>query len=315
MARTVIEVDGLRKRYGGQWAVDDVSFSVLEGEIFGILGANGAGKTTTVESLQGLRRPDAGRLRVLERHPNDHGLRRLVGSQLQDAALPDRIRVAEALRLFAGPDAVDPDELMQDWGLDEHRRKAFGDLSGGLKQRLFIALALLNRPEVVFFDEITQGLDPAARHDVWDMIRSVRAHGATVVMVTHFMDEAEELCDRLAIFDHGRIVADGTPVDIIHTHADTASVSFSPIPGRDIAFDRCPGVRDVHTENGRVTVVGAPYMVAHVCAALVADGDPPDDLRIYQPTLEDAVLAIEAIEAVGASGATEGLEATEGRGR
>ncbi len=295
MSRTVIDVDGLRKCYGKQWAVDDISFSVAEGEIFGILGANGAGKTTTVETLQGLRRADAGRLQVLDRHPDDHALRRLVGSQLQDAALPDRIRVSEALRLFAGPEAVDPDELMETWGLDEHRRKAFGDLSGGLKQRLFIALALLNRPELVFFDEITQGLDPAARHDVWDMIRSVRAQGATVVLVTHFMDEAEELCDRLAIFDHGRIVAHGSPTEIIAAHGERATVSFSPLLGREVALDGCPGVRDVDRSNGRVVVTGAPTMIAHVCAALLADGDPPADLRIFQPTLEDAVLAIEGV--------------------
>ena len=294
MGQIVIEVDDLRKRYGDQWAVDGVSFSVVEGEIFGILGSNGAGKTTTVECLQGLRKADAGTLRVLDRPPHDHVLRRLVGSQLQDAALPDRIRVGEALRLFSGPDAVPAEELMEKWGLAVHAKKAFGDLSGGLKQRLFIALALLNRPEVVFFDEITQGLDPVARRDVWDMIRDVRAGGATVVLVTHFMDEAEALCDRLAIFERGHIVTEGVPLDIVHAHAESARVSFTPPPGPPPSFDRCPGVLDVSPENGRIVVIGTPNMVAHVCAVLVADGaEPPPDLRIYQPTLEDAVLAIE----------------------
>jgi ABC-2 type transport system ATP-binding protein len=294
MPSTVIEVDGLRKRYGALWAVDGVSFAVAEGEIFGILGRNGAGKTTAIECLQGLRAPDAGLLRVLGRDPlaDRASLRPLVGSQLQDAALPERIRVREAIELFADARAVDADELMQTWGLQEHRKLAFASLSGGLRQRLFIALALLNRPQVVFFDELTQGLDPSARREVWDVIRRVRAQGATVVLVTHFMEEAETLCDRLAVFDRGRVIAEGTPAAIVAEHADSAAVTFAP-NGDAPTFDRCPGVRLVTFAQGRMRVEGSPSMIPYVCARLVAAG-PPRDLRIEQPTLEDAVLALAA---------------------
>lgn len=290
---TVIEVEGLRKRYGTVWAVDGVTFTVDDGEIFGILGSNGAGKTTAIECLQGLRAPDAGHLRVLGRDPlaDDGSLRRLVGSQLQDAALPERIRVHEALALFADARAVDTEDLMETWGLAAHRKKAFASLSGGLRQRLFIALALLNRPQVVFFDELTQGLDPAARREVWDVIRRVRAQGTTVVLVTHFMDEAETLCDRLAIFDEGRIIAEGSPAAIVAAHADTAAITFAS-NGEAPTFDHCPGVRMVTQAHGRVRVEGSPSMIPHVCAALLEVGAPPRDLRIEQPTLEDAVLAL-----------------------
>lgn len=289
----VIEVEGLEKRYGETHAVRGASFAVSEGEIFGILGSNGAGKTTTVECLQGLRTADGGRMRILGREPGRTAdVRDRVGSQLQDAALPDRIRVGEALRLFATADAVCIDDLLDTWGLADHRTTAFADLSGGLRQRLFIALALLNRPEVVFFDELTQGLDPVARREVWEVIESVRAQGATVVLVTHFMEEAERLCDRLAIFDRGRVIAEGTPTEIIAAHARCASVTFTPerpTPG----LERCPGVRHIDARGDQVCVEGTPDMVAYVCAELTRDGAPPTDLRITQPNLEDAVLAIE----------------------
>ena len=290
----VIEVEHLQKRYGDNKAVQDVSFSVNEGEIFGILGANGAGKTTTVECLQGLRHPDSGEMRVLGADPSSRSrsMRHRVGSQLQDAALPDRIKVREALRLFADRTAVSIDDLMATWGLTEHAGQAFANLSGGLRQRLFIALALLNRPEVVFFDELTQGLDPVARRDVWNVIESVRAQGATVVLVTHFMEEAQQLCDRLVIFDSGRIIAEGSPERIIADHADTATITFSE-PGHSIDIERRPGVRHISHQHGRIVVEGAPEMVPHVCAALIEAGPPPSDLRINQPNLEDAVLAIE----------------------
>lgn len=294
----VVEVDGLHKSYRDQTAVDDVSFQVRSGEIFGILGRNGAGKTTTVECLQGLRRPDRGRLRVLGTDPsNRRRLGRLVGSQLQDAALPDRLRVREALELFAGPGSVDIDELMRSWALDRHQRKAFADLSGGLRQRVFIALALLNRPRLVFLDELTQGLDPLARREVWEVIRSVRSNGATVVLVTHFMDEAEALCDRVAVFDGGRVVAAGSPAEIIQDHATTASITFAESPGSEVALGRVPGLRTVTRQGDRVVLDGHPSMITHACAALVASGPPPADLRIHQPTLEDAVLAIEGAAA------------------
>ena len=279
----MVEVEHLEKRYGDIRAVHDVSFNVQPGEIFGILGSNGAGKTTTVECLQGLRHPDGGHMAVRTSR---------VGSQLQEASLPDRLRVHEALRLFAGPDAVAIEPLMETWGLAEHDRKAFADLSGGLRQRLFIALALLNRPEVVFFDELTQGLDPSARNEVWNVVRSVRDAGATVVLVTHFMNEAAALCDRLAVFDHGRVIADGTPMEIIAAHATDATITFLE-PDVPVRLERCPGVRHVSTRANRVTVEGLPEMIPHVCAALVAEGEAPRELSINQPDLEDAVLAIQ----------------------
>jgi ABC-2 type transport system ATP-binding protein len=212
-----VSVQGLRKRYGETVAVDGVSFDVARGEIFGIIGPNGSGKTTTVECLQGLRHADAGELRVLGLDPRTHGveLRRRIGCQLQESALPERIRVWEALDLFAAlaPQAADWRRLVRDWGLEEKRDAFFHGLSGGQRQRLFVALALVNQPEVVFLDEMTTGLDPAARRVAWELIGAVRAQGTTVVLVTHFMEEAERLCDRLVVFDHGRIVAAGTPAD------------------------------------------------------------------------------------------------------
>src|SRR3990172_8079277 len=207
----VIEVEHLKKTYGSTVAVEDVSLEVAQGEIFGLIGRNGAGKTTTVECVQGLRRPDDGRIRVLGLDPQSEGqaLRRQIGSQLQESALPDRIKVWEALDLFASfvPGASDWRALMEQWGLADKRNAAFASLSGGQRQRLFVALALVNDPEVVFLDEMTAGLDPAARRVAWGLIRAVRDRGKTVVLVTHYMDEAEQLCDRVAIIDRGRIAA------------------------------------------------------------------------------------------------------------
>jgi ABC-2 type transport system ATP-binding protein len=290
-----VEVRGLSKAYGPLVAVDDVSFVVEAGEIFGILGGNGAGKTTAIECVQGLRRADAGLIRVFGHHNGDRRhLASLVGSQLQSSALPERLRVGEAIDLFAAPGAIATPDVLDAWGLTDHRRSAFGDLSGGLQQRVFIALALLNRPRVVFFDELTQGLDPLARRDVWRAIEAVRAQGTTVVLVTHFMDEAEALCDRLAVFDRGRIVAAGTPAEIIASQPTTATVTFTANRAALPQLDRLPGVSAVHREGDTVTVTGQPTMVAHVCAALVANGQPaPPNLRITQPNLEDAVVAIE----------------------
>lgn len=192
---TIVEVDHLHKAYGDVVAVDDVSLSVEQGEIFGVLGPNGAGKTTTVECIEGLRKPDRGRLRVLGLDPTRevHALRQRIGCQLQEAALPDRIKVWEALDLFASfaPRHSDWHTALESWGLRDKERVAFGTLSGGQQQRLFVALALINQPEVVFLDELMQGLDPAARRVAWELIREVRDRGATVVLVTHFMDEIE----------------------------------------------------------------------------------------------------------------------------
>jgi ABC-2 type transport system ATP-binding protein len=215
----VIEVSNLRKQYGDHLAVADVSFAVAEGEIFGIVGPNGAGKTTTVECVEGMRTPDSGTVRVLNLDPRRDRprLRRLVGIQLQESQLPERLKVWEALDLYSSfyPRPADWRRLMADVGLAGKRNTPFGKLSGGQKQRLSIALALVGNPRIAVLDELTTGLDPQARRDTWNLIRSVRDRGVTVVLVTHFMDEAERLCDRLAVIDAGRVAALDTPAALI----------------------------------------------------------------------------------------------------
>ncbi|WP_344857524.1 ABC transporter ATP-binding protein [Amycolatopsis ultiminotia] len=235
---SIIEVTELRKAYAGRTVVDGVSFTVERGEIFGILGTNGAGKTTTVECLQGLRTPDSGVLSVLGLNPARASaeLRRRVGTQLQDARLPDKLRVREALELFATfyPHPADIGDLLHRLGLEQHRDTGFGKLSGGLKQRLSIALALVGDPEIAILDELTTGLDPHARRDTWKLVEGVRAAGVTVVLVTHFMDEAQRLCDRVAIFDAGRVIATGTPAELIATtEKSTLDDAFVTLTGRD----------------------------------------------------------------------------------
>jgi ABC-2 type transport system ATP-binding protein len=292
----VIKVENLRKTYGKTVAVDDISFDVAEGEIFGLLGPNGAGKTTAVECLQGLRSPDSGNIRILGIDPvtNIRSLRRRIGSQLQEAALPDRIKVWEALDLFASltPGSIDWQKLMEQWGLAEKRKSSFSNLSGGQRQRLFVALALVNRPELVFLDEMTTGLDPAARHTAWDLIRAIREQGTTVLLVTHFMDEAEQLCDRLAIVDHGRIVATDTPQGLITTYANKIKVIFST-DVEDISWlEVLPQVSNVARWGQRVEVEGNGPVLAVVAAELAGHGILPADLRTEQPTLEDVFLTI-----------------------
>jgi ABC-2 type transport system ATP-binding protein len=211
----VITCTELRKRYGRVAAVDGVSFEVAAGEIFGIVGPNGAGKTTTVECLEGLRRPDGGRVRVLGLDPARHGraLHRRIGVQLQQAVLPNRLKVWEAMDLYAAlyGSRARWRPLLEEWGLAERHRTAFADLSGGERQRLLVAIALIGEPEVVFLDELTTGLDPEARRATWTLVRRIRARGTTVLLVTHQMEEAERLCDRVAVLDRGRLVALDAP--------------------------------------------------------------------------------------------------------
>jgi ABC-2 type transport system ATP-binding protein len=293
-----IRVDGLRKRYGDLVAVDGVSFRVAEGEIFGLLGPNGSGKTTTVECLQGLRRADEGRLDVFGRDPrtDPRGVRRLIGSQLQESALPDRIKVWEALRLFSVIDGNGRgwERLLREWGLEERRNAAFGDLSGGQRQRLFVALALVAEPRLVVLDEMTTGLDPAARRVAWDLVAAIRDRGATVLLVTHFMDEAEQLCDRLAVMRGGRIVAAGTPAELVAATERWSTVRFTaPVPS-DVGFlGELVGVHTVvRGAAGRISVRGEGPLLARVAHALVQRGVEPSDLRVQLPTLEDAYLAL-----------------------
>jgi len=296
-AQPAIMAKGLRKTYGSVVAVDGVSFEVHEGEIFGLLGPNGAGKTTTVECLQGLRHPDAGEVRVLGLNPGTQtaDLRRSIGSQLQQSALPDRMRVWEALDLFAAfsPRPIEWRSLMAAWGLEPISGRAFGNLSGGQRQRLLIALALINEPRVVFLDEMTTGLDPAARLATWDLIREVRDRGCTIVLVTHFMEEAERLCDRVAIVDAGRVVATGTPQGLISAEPAGVHVLFTAPPATDLAYLRAiPCVTDVRQSGAAVEVEGSGPVLALVAAALVKHDIVPADMRVERPSLEDVFLRL-----------------------
>ncbi len=292
----VVEVEHLQKRYGGFLAVEDVSFTVEAGEIFGILGPNGSGKTTTVECLQGLRRADGGELRVLGHDPRREAdqLRRRIGSQLQESALPERLKVGEALSFFSSLSPGGPDwkTVMEQWGLAEKRSATFASLSGGQQQRLFVALALVNEPELVFLDEMTTGLDPSSRRVAWELIRRIRDGGATVILVTHFMDEAENLCDRVAVIDDKRVVAVDTPTGLIDTYAPDAVVTFST-DRTDLAFlERIDEVAAVGRAGRHVSVTGRGAVLAKVAAELVARGLAPTDLRVERAGLEDVFLQL-----------------------
>ena len=290
-------VEGLRKSYGTTRAVDGLDLSVHEGEIFGILGPNGSGKTTTVECSYGLRRADAGRIRLLGRdpHTDSDSLRSLVGVQLQDSALPDRMRVCEAVGLFAtlARQPVDVGQALEQWGLAHKRTASYASLSGGQKQRLHIALALVTHPRLVFLDEMTTGLDPNARREVWQLIEQVRADGTTVVLVSHFMDEAQRLCDRVAIMARGRIVAQGTPAQLMREHGGRTSVSFEVSPGTalpDLAGIK--GVEHVRVGDGRIDLQGRGPFLVHLGQALAEHGLDDVELMVEQPGLEEAYLRL-----------------------
>jgi len=292
----LITVEHLRKTYGRTVAVDNISLSVESGEIFGILGPNGAGKTTTVECMQGLRDTNGGTIRVLGLDPTTQAaeLRQRIGSQLQDSALPGRLRVAESLELFAAftPNPVDCEELLTQWRLQEQRDQAFDSLSGGQRQRLFIALAFVNSPELVFLDELTQGLDPQARRATWDLIREIRRNGTTVLLVTHFMDEAEQLCDRVAVVDEGRVIAIDTPQGLIDALGLPSVVRFTT-PEPDLGWvERLDVVESLTRRGDAVEVSGTGPVLAIVASELVARGIVPLDLRVDRPTVEDAFLTL-----------------------
>jgi ABC-2 type transport system ATP-binding protein len=296
MQTTAIEVHDLHKSYGGRPVLDGVTFAVGEREIFGIAGRNGAGKTTTVEILQGLRRRDAGMVEVLGLDPTRERkrLRRLIGSQLQTSALPDRLRVGESLRLFAklAGDRVDWRELAAEWRLDDHLGEPFGTLSGGQRQRLFLALTMVNEPRLVFLDELTQGLDPVARRDTWQLIERARSRGATVVLVTHDMDEAERLCDRVAVLHDGRLVTCGRPVELV-TATGTVRVRFSSPSAAGLdGLARIPGVGAVGYD-GRIAEINAdPVAVVPLAGELARRELTPHDFTVIRPTLEDAVVSL-----------------------
>ena len=293
----MVQVEELRKVYGSVVAVDDVSFRVYEGEIFGLVGPNGAGKTTTIECIEGLRRPDSGKVEVLGLDPQRDGytLREHIGVQLQEAMLQDRIKVWEALDLFASfyPVSKDWETLLEKLGLAEKRNAHFDKLSGGQKQRLFIVLALINDPELVFLDELTTGLDPRARHAMWDLMQEICKEGKTIILTTHFMEEAERLCDRVAIIDHGRIVALDSPENLIQSLGAENRVVFTV----EATFDpdqlkNLDGITRIEEIGERVIVYGhGDKMVGDVINALSSSGIRFRDLRTEQPTLEDVFLA------------------------
>jgi ABC-2 type transport system ATP-binding protein len=298
---TIVKVEGLRKTYGATVAVEEVSFDVKEGEIFGMVGPNGAGKTTTIECLEGLRKPDLGTIRVLGLDPQRDGraLREHTGMQLQASNLPDRMKVWEALDLYSSfySKAADWKKLLAALGLEEKRNALFSKLSGGQKQRLFIALALLPDPQLVFLDELTTGLDPQARHAIWDLVRDVRAKGKTVLLTTHFMEEAERLCDRVAILDHGKVVALDTPAALIRGLGAEERVVFSLEGTLPAGFEKAlTGGARVEIQGGRVTVHGKNGrevpLVSEVVGLLGKQGIRFSDLHTEQPSLEDVFLSL-----------------------
>ena len=298
MNKKVIEVKNMRKTYGSVVAVEEISFEVFEGEIFGMVGPNGAGKTTTVECVEGIRKADKGELRILGLDPQKEGysLRQRIGVQLQETALQDHLKVWEALDLFASfySHPVDWQILLEKMNLAEKRNAAFNKLSGGQKQRLFIALALVNNPELVFFDELTTGLDPQARRNMWDMVRDIREQGKTVVLTTHFMEEAERLCDRVAIVDQGRIVALDTPANLIRNLGAENRVVFT-INGEFKAekLNELASVTRVEQSGDRCEIYGwDEKLIVDVVNALSKNGCAFRDLRTEQPTLEDVFLAL-----------------------
>lgn len=296
--RPIVQVEHLRKVYGPTVAVDDISFEVYQGEIFGMVGPNGAGKTTTIECVEGLRPPDSGHIRVLglDPHHDRYALRSRIGIQLQESVLQDRMKVWEALDLFASfyPHSVDWEPLLEQLGLADKRNTPFAKLSGGQKQRLFIALALVHDPEVVFLDELTTGLDPQARRAMWDLVRGIRERGKTVFLTTHFMEEAERLCDRVAIIDRGRIVALDTPENLIRMLSAEHRVVFT-VDGsfKSQRLSKLTGVTRVETIGDRVIVYGrGDGLVGEVVNALTTSGTRFRDLRTEQPNLEDVFLAL-----------------------
>ena len=298
MPAPVIRVQHLQKRYGATLAVDDVSLDVYDGEIFGLIGPNGAGKTTTMECLQGLRRQDRGTISVLGLDPHRDAMqvRRRIGVQHQEAQLQKRIKVWEAVDLWSSlyDGAVDGEALLRQLGLDAKRNAWFMTLSGGQKQRLFIALALIHAPEVVFLDELTTGLDPQARRAIWDLVTDIRRRGTTVFLTTHLMEEAERLCDRVAIIEHGRLIEMGTPDELVRRHCPQRGVVFtSNDAGVAGKLASVPGVRSTATVGATHTLSGeGDDFVTDVIAWVAREGVRVTGFRTEIPTLEDVFLKL-----------------------
>jgi len=299
ISHAVIRVRNVRKTYRSTVAVDDVSFDVHDGEIFGLIGPNGAGKTTTMECVQGLRTPDRGAISVLGLDPfrDVYALQERIGAQLQQAQLQKRIKVWEAVHLWAAlyrRKRSDGERLLEQLGLSEKRNAWFMTLSGGQKQRLFIALALINDPEVVFLDELTTGLDPQSRRTIWELVRDIRRRGKTVFLTTHLMEEAERLCDRVAIIDHGRIIDMDTPEGLVRRYCPERTVVLRT--DNDVAesvFRAMPQVANVASADGRLTIRGASDdLITEVIRGLSDNNIRVTDFRTILPTLEDVFLKV-----------------------
>jgi ABC-2 type transport system ATP-binding protein len=296
--RSVIEVSGIRKTYGSTVAVSDVSFEVAEGEIFGLIGPNGAGKTTTMECIEGVRRPDSGKISILGLDPvrDVYQIQNRIGVQLQQAQLQKRIKVWEAVDLWASlyTKTVDAERLLEQLGLSAKRNAWFMTLSGGQKQRLFIALALINDPEVVFLDELTTGLDPQARRAIWELVRGIRDRGKTVFMTTHLMEEAERLCDRVAIIEHGKIIEIGTPAALVRRHCPERTVLLATLDA--LAEERLamiPMMERVTRRDSQFTLEGkGDDFVTDVIQCLSENRIRVTDFRTVLPSLEDVFLKL-----------------------
>jgi len=299
MANSILQVENLVKRYGDVEAVRGVSFRVEEGEVFGLLGPNGAGKTSTVEVLEGLRPADGGRVSVcgFDPHRNPEELKHEIGAALQSTSLPDKLRVIEALRLFASfyKRRRSPEELLDRFGLEEKRNAFYGQLSGGQKQRLALAMALVNDPRLIFFDEPTAGLDPQVRREIYDIIEELRREKKTIVMTTHYIEEAERLCDRVAIIDHGKVIALGTPRELKARSGGTTRIEVRlSRPESNSTLKNLEGVVDARDVDGAYVLHSQrpPQTIVSMVKHLEAHGNELISLEIATPSLEDVFIEL-----------------------
>jgi ABC-2 type transport system ATP-binding protein len=297
MPNSILEVENLVKSYGDVHAVRGVSFSVQQGEVFGLLGPNGAGKTSTVEILEGLRTLDSGRVSVcgLDPQRNAQELKHEIGAALQSTSLPEKLKVMEALKLFAGfyKRKRSPEELLKRFGLEEKRDAFYGKLSGGQKQRLALAMALVNDPQLLFFDEPTAGLDPQVRREIYDIIEELRAEKKTIVMTTHYIEEAERLCDRVAIVDHGKVIAVGSPRELKQRSGGNTRIEVKLAkPAANGTLKNLEGVVDVREVDGTYVLhtQRPPLAIVSLVKHLEAEGNELVSLEIATPSLEDVFI-------------------------
>jgi len=295
----VIQVENLQKSYGAVEALRGVSFAVEQGEVFGLLGPNGAGKTTTVEILEGMRPPDRGVARVCGLEPDSHSERfkERIGAVLQSTALPDKIRVREAIELFANfyPNPADTGDLLRRFQLEEKKNAFYRHLSGGQKQRLALAIALVNRPEVVFMDEPTAGLDPQVRREIYDIIEELKREKKTILLTTHYIEEAERLCDRVAIVDHGRVIAMGTPRELKQRSAGTTRIEVRLArPAADGTLGRLESVASSREFDGSYVLhsTHAPRTIVALVKQLEAESNELQSLEMFSPSLEDVFIEL-----------------------